>query len=199
MEGNQLRNYQKFVQAIAIALLMFVAGHAYADISGVVVLCEGCHGKDGHGTAANIPAIAGIPAVIQEDAIYAYIDGDRHCGTVPMMCTSVARLTEDQVVELAAHFAEMPLKGAEEEFDAALAEAGKAIHDKDCAICHGADGPGEGEASILHGQRKDYLRYALQQYAAGERTQLPAMEEKTGGLSADDIEALVNYYASYRN
>jgi len=39
----------------------------------------------------------------------------------------------------------------------------------------------------------------LQQYAAGERSQLPAMEKKTSVLSSDDIEALLNYYASYQD
>ena len=93
----------------------------------------------------------------------------------------------------------MPYAAAGEEFDATLAQAGKAIHLANCALCHGQDDPGDAEASILHGQRKDYLRYALQQYAAGERLQLPAMEKKTKLLSSDDIEALLNYYASYQD
>lgn len=194
-----MKRRKKLAQLVAFAMLMLVGGQVLADVSGIIKLCEGCHGEDGHGTEANIPIIAGIPAVIQEDALFAYLDGDRQCGELPMMCMSASRLTEDQVVELAAHFAAMPYKGAEEEFDAALVETGKSIHDSGCAICHGADDPGEAEASILHGQRKAYLRYALQQYAAGERTQLPAMEQKTTALSADDIEALVNYYASYRD
>jgi len=43
------------------------------------------------------------------------------------------------------------------------------------------------------------LRYSLEQYATGERQQLPAMKKVTTPLSTDDIEALVNYYASYRD
>ena len=113
-----------------------------------------------------------------------------------MMCKVVESLTEDQIVELAEHFSAMPYASAGEEFDAALADAGKAIHEKSCAICHNPDDP---ESPVLHGQRKDYLRYALEQYAAGGRNQDPAMEKKTSVLSADDIEALLNYYASYRN
>jgi len=57
------------------------------------------------------------------------------------------------------------------------------IHLNGCARCHGADNPSEADAdlgaTILHGQRKDYLRYALGQYATGERQQLPAMEKVT--------------------
>jgi sulfide dehydrogenase cytochrome subunit len=186
------------VKAIVTTALLFLCGPVSADVSGLLMLCGSCHGEDGLGKQANIPIIAGVPAIIQEDALYAYTDGDRICGAVPMMCNSASRLTEDQIVELAAHYSAMPYVPAGEEFDATLAAAGKAIHDEGCAICHGTDDPGDAEASILHGQRKDYLRYAIQQYAAGERTQLPAMEKKISALSSDDIEALLNYYASYQ-
>jgi sulfide dehydrogenase cytochrome subunit len=184
---------------IIVTTLLCLCGPVSADISGMLTLCGSCHGEDGRGVESSVPIIAGLPAVVQEDALYAYLDGDRKCATTPMMCKSAERLTEDQIIEFAAHYAAMPYAAAGEEFDAALAEAGKAIHDRDCAICHGTDGPGDGDMGNLHGQRKDYLRYAMQQYIAGERKQLPAMEAKTSALSSEDIEALVNYYASYRN
>lgn len=161
-------------------------------------MCVSCHGQDGRGTESDVPIIAGIPAVVQEDALYAYQEGDRNCGSKPMMCKMAERLSEEQISTLAEHYAAMPYEPAGEEFDAALAEAGKALHQEKCAICHGSDDPGDAEFSILHGQRKDYLRYALTQYAAGERKQMPAMERQVSELSSDDIAALVNYYASYR-
>lgn len=187
------------VKVIVTTAMLFLSGPSSADVSGMLKMCVACHGEDGRGTQANVPIIAGVPAIIHEDALYAYADGDRNCGDVPMMCNVVSGLTEDQVVEFAAHFSAMPYAPADEEFDAALAAAGESIHKENCAICHGADDPGEAEAGILHGQRKDYLRFVMQQYAAGERTQMPAMEKKISALSIDDIEALVNYYASYRD
>jgi len=187
------------IKTIAFIALLFVCGPVWADVSGMLKICSNCHAEDGRGVESDIPIIAGIPAVVQEDALFAYLDGDRQCGDKPLMCKSASRLTEEQIVELAAHFAAMPYAAAGEEFDPALAETGKTIHKNNCAICHGKDDPGDAEASILHGQRKDYLRYALQQYAAGERTQLPAMQKKTSVLSGDDIEALLNYYASYQD
>jgi len=176
---------------------------AWAGAQDMLKMCINCHGEDGLGTGSDMPIIAGLEATVQEDALFAYADGGRNCSATPMMCKMVLRLTEEQIIEYAAHFAALPYKASGEEFDAALAQAGKKIHLNGCARCHGADNPSEADAdlgaTILHGQRKDYLRYALGQYATGERQQLPAMEKVTAPLSADDIEALVNYYASYRD
>jgi sulfide dehydrogenase cytochrome subunit len=187
----------RVIARVSILLVLIVP--AWAGAQDMLKICSNCHGEDGRGVEIDIPIIAGIPALVQEDAIFAYLDGDRQCSSKPLMCKSVSRLTEDQIVEFAAHFSAMPYVAAGEEFDPALAQTGETIHKKNCAICHGEDDPEDGEASILHGQRKAYLRYALQQYAAGERTQEPIMEKKTSALSSDDIEALLNYYASYRN
>ena len=184
-----------FRSAIALTALLLLSGPAMADIA----LCAGCHGEDGRGGDSVTPIIAGIPDVLQEDALFAYIDGARKCGSKPMKCMMIANLTEDEIIEFAAHFSALPYASAEEDFDAALVDAGKAIHDKDCAMCHGADGPDDSADAILHGQRKDYLRYSLEQYASGGREQPAAKEKKLSALTSEDTEALLNYYASYRN
>jgi len=191
-----LKNY---VGMMAIAALLALSGPGLADIGGILKVCANCHGEDGRGTDADTPIIAGIPAVIQEDALYAFAEGDRTCGDMPMMCKMVSKLSEEQIIGVAAHFSAMPYVPAGEEFDAELAKTGESIHQENCAICHGANDPEDAEASILHGQRVGYLRHVLQEYAAGERVQPPAMEKKTSVISSDNIEALVNYYASYRD
>jgi len=196
-------NTRGICDTIRVSALLMLIVPAWAGAQDMLKMCVDCHGEDGLGTGSDMPIIAGEAPAIQEDAIFAYADGGRQCVSTPMMCKIASRLTEEQIIEYAAHFAALPYKAACEEFDAALAGAGKKIHASSCAKCHGADDPSEADDSIgaskLHGQRKDYLRYALQRYAAGERNQLPAMEKVTVPLSADDIEALVHYYASYRD
>ena len=197
MIGHRFR----VITRVSILLVLIVP--AWAGAQDMLKMCIMCHGEDGLGTESNMPIIAGLEATVQEDALFAYVDGGRNCGATPMMCKMVSRLTEEQIIEYATHFAALPYKASGEEFDAALAQAGKKIHQNVCARCHGADNPSEADAdvgaTILHGQRKGYLRYSLEQYATGERQQLPAMEKVTTPLSTDDIEALVNYYASYRD
>lgn len=190
---------KKFPAVFFVTILLLCSGAAWADISAALPMCVNCHGEDGVGKESDVPIIAGIPAVIQEDAMVAYLDGVRNCGDKPLMCGIVSRLTEEQITELAEYYAAIPFTPAGEDFDPSLAHDGRIIHHSKCAICHGDEDPGDAESSILHGQRKEYLRYSLQQYAAGVREQLPAMQSKIAGLSADDIEALLNYYASFRN
>ena len=40
------------------------------------------------------------------------------------------------------------------------------------------------------------MRSAFEQYASGDRPQDKKMQEKMDPLTADDVEALLNYYAS---
>jgi sulfide dehydrogenase cytochrome subunit len=187
------------LSVIAIATWLTLISPVQVIADDMTMMCISCHGEDGRGVESDTPIIAGLPADNQKDALLAYASGDRICSAKPMMCKLASFLTEEQVTSISTLYAAMPYLSAGEDFDAALAEKGNTIHQANCAVCHGVDGPSDEGFGILHGQRKDYLRVAMQQYAAGERKQLPDMAEKTNKLSSDDIEALLNYYASYRN
>lgn len=188
---------RRLVAGLALAAVYGLGmGVAQADISRVVGMCANCHGDDGISFEPEYPTIAGLPVDIQRDALVAYRDGKRDCGPVPMMCKAAAKLTDEQIGELAEHFAAMEFQPAEQEFDADLAAKGKILHEDFCQVCHG-DSPEHADKSILHGQWADYLRYAMEQYASGHREQPPSMRKATEKLSEEDLEALVNYYASY--
>ena len=163
----------------------------------LVYKCTVCHGADGISTDTTYPTIAGLPAQLQMDALNGYRRGTRDCGPVPRMCKVAQNLTDEEVRKLAGHFAAFPFKAAEQTFDAALAARGKLLHEDYCEVCHG-DSPAHAEKGILHGQWTGYLRYSLTQYRTGHRKQPPSMRRQTERLSDADIDALVNYYASYR-
>ena len=189
----------KLLATAGIFGLIVLSGPALGDAAQHLPMCTGCHGADGvSGGPPDAPIIAGIPAVLQEDYLFAYRDGGRECWPPGVMCQISASLSDDDIVELAAHFAEMPYKPAGEDFDAALAAEGEEIHKKDCGMCHGMDDPGDAQSSILHGQKMAYLRNVMVQYAAGEREQLAPMQAKISALTPEQTEAILNYYASYR-
>jgi len=190
---------RKLYAVVSMVGLIAISGQVLGDAAQHMPMCIGCHGADGVSSPMpDVPIIAGIDAVVQEDALFAYRDGGRECGPPGVMCQVSVPLSDDDIVELAAHFAGLPNKPAGEDFDAALAAEGETIHKKDCGICHGMDGPDIPESSILHGQKMAYLRTVMQEYGAGKRDQLPPMQATISALTPEQTEALLNYYASYR-
>ncbi len=189
----------RLLAVVSMAGLLGLSGPVLGDASQHMPTCVGCHGADGVTSAMpDVPIIAGIDAVVQEDALFAYRDGGRTCWPPGLMCTVSTPLTDDDIVELAAHFAALPFKPAGEDFDAALAAEGETIHETNCGICHGMNGQDNPEASILRGQKVAYLRAVMKEYAASKRDQPPPMEAAISALTPEETEALLNYYASYR-
>jgi sulfide dehydrogenase cytochrome subunit len=179
---------------MVLALASLAAG---ALDAGLLQKCTICHGDQGISDEAAYPSIAGLPVELQVDAMEAYKKGTRDCGPVPYMCKVTQELTDAEIVELAEHFAAFPFKPADQPFDPALVEKGRLLHEDYCEVCHG-DSPADAEKSILHGQWSEYLRYSLTQYRGGHRKQPPSMRRQTEKLSDADIDALINFYASYR-
>lgn len=164
--------------------------------------CADCHGVDGLAREnLDAPVIAGIPSTHIEEAIYAYRDGARQCRYEPLMCETVLHTSDERIADLAEHYASQRRGPSNEPYDSELAVKGEKIHAEHCGKCHVRPDDPEVSNALgipLHGQRGVYLRYALQSYKDGRRTNLlDAMGEKLKRVDSDDIEALVNYYASY--
>jgi len=195
-------------KAISLTLGIFVSAVAWGDISSIVDDCNGCHGDDGVSQWTDVPTIAGVPEFVHADALYFFRDEERPCSEseykqgdtsrpATTMCAVVADLDDATLDEIAAYYFELPFVAAKQEFDADLAAAGKALHDAQCDRCHSEGGSNpDDEAGILSGQWIGYLDATFAQYASGDREQPKKMQEKMDALSADDVKALVHYYAS---
>jgi sulfide dehydrogenase cytochrome subunit len=187
---------------LTAACLSIIAVPAFASPA-TVDICAECHGSDGMGQGdPMIPVIAGMPAEHIEEAIFAYVDGARRCVREPRMCETVAALSEDEVIEIAEYFATRSRTSPREEFDSNLAAEGEILHQKYCAICHVAPDDENVASAIgipLHGQRSEYLRYAIESYFSGDREALLAtMANRILLLQPGELGALVHYYSSYR-
>ena len=192
-----------------LPMLMFgFPAIAAADVDALMQNCNGCHGENGVSQSSDVPTIAGIPEFVHADALYIYQEEARPCAdseyrhgdtsrAATSMCAITADLSEDDIDAVAAAYAELPYVKAKQDFDADLAAAGQALHDKHCDRCHSEAGTNpDDEASMLGGQQMGYLRNMFAQYVDGSREQPGKMQEKVELLSADDVEALVNYYGS---
>ena len=89
----------------------------------------------------------------------------------------------------------LPVCGGE-----AMFANGKAIAEKVCAACHGAEGnkPVAPENPILAGQYPDYLKKAISDYKSGKRAN-PVMKAFADQLKAKDIEDLAAWFASQKS
>ncbi|MGR5238072.1 c-type cytochrome [Vibrio alfacsensis] len=170
--------------------------------------CESCHGPNGVSSNTNIPSIAGIPEFNHVDQMLRYLEG-RPAATVNYvygdtsqkgdMVGVVKALTEAQIEQIAKYYSGIEFVRADQPFDEALAEKGKAIHLKSCENCHAEGGSDPfDEASILAGQQKGYLLTTLQQFNQGKRSVDKQMDDVIKSLSSEDLRALSEYYASFR-
>jgi cytochrome c553 len=76
------------------------------------------------------------------------------------------------------------------------AAAGKALAEKTCKACHGADGAGVAPAiPHLAGQRERYLFASLNEYKAGKRSHA-ALRDIATHMSEADIRNVAAYFAS---
>lgn len=193
--------------AAASLSIAFSAANA-TDVDALMKGCNDCHGDGGVSQSSDVPTIAGLAEFVHADALYLYKDEERPCAEseyrqgdtsrpATTMCAIAAELSEDDIDTIAAAYAELPYVKASQEFDAALAATGKALHDEHCDKCHSDEGTNpEDEAGMLGGQQMDYLRNSFKDFASGDRGQPKKMKDKMDLLSEADYEALAHYYGS---
>lgn len=195
---------------LAFSLLAAAPASFAENLQTVIENCNDCHGAGGVSEWRDMPSIAGLSEFYHADQLYVFRDEDRPCSTSKYrrgdtsraaisMCEVAADLGDEIIDAIGAHYAGLPFVAAEQDFDAALAAAGKSIHDRDCGVCHGDGGSNaEDDAGILAGQWMGYLESTFAEYRGNEREQPGTMKKKLDALSDDDVKALLHYYASLR-
>jgi sulfide dehydrogenase cytochrome subunit len=157
-----------------------------------------------------VPTIAGQSAKFLEKTLRTYQVWGRPCiksayrhgdTTRPKtdMCQVAEGLTGENSKAISAHFAAQPFQAATQEFDADLATRGKALHEDRCEQCHEQGGSVADRGPRLAGQWLPYLRTSLKYVPTGEHLVPPPMESVVAGLDQQEIEAILNYYASQQD
>jgi cytochrome c553 len=146
-----------------------------------------------------VPTIAGVSAEYLENEMAAYRSGARSCSppSASDMCAMAKQASAADVRSTAEWFAAQPFVAARQVTDPALVLRGRAVHEKRCAACHSSGGGGTSyHDGILAGQWQPYLETTLRAFQAGTRPQPAPMRAQTASLSADDIHAVAEFYAS---
>ncbi|MEQ1530121.1 MAG: c-type cytochrome [Methylococcales bacterium] len=165
--------------------------------------CQECHGVDGNSNDERIPNHAGQYAAYLIKQLHDFQSGKRKHDTMTLMAED---LTEADIVDIAAYFSGQKAMsgevGSAPAFAKQLFAQGDPARDiPGCISCHGEQGKGRLTAQavypVLAGQRRVYLRSQLVNWQLRDRTNSPAdvMNKIAKALTADEIDALVNYIA----
>ena len=166
--------------------------------------CTSCHGDDGNSTANKVPSIAGFSKAGLTEMLQAYQVGDRKGDSYQAKgekATDMNAVTKDMsmadIDAVSAFFASKKFQPVQQEFDAALAKTGAAIHKKSCEKCHSEQGSSsEDDTAILAGQWTPYLKNEFTKFSSGSRDMSKKMKKKFSALNDADKAALLAFYAS---
>jgi len=166
------------------------------------MVCAACHGMDGNSANPDWPKLAG------QHPEYAYkqlMDYKAKARNNALMAGQVAALTEQDMKNLAAHFASLTLKPGTPPADAALAALGEQIYRAGnptsgvpaCAACHGPHGKGNPGTPfpVISGQHAKYAEVTLKAYKTGERANDPArmMRDVASKMTDQEIAAVAAF------
>lgn len=205
------RSAEYILLACAALFSLSLTSNAWAaDVKKLTETCANCHGKGGASTEPEVPIIGGYSVEFLVNNLTAYKNKERDCpeteyrtgskkGTKTDMCKIVKELGDSDIKQVAEYFAKQKFVRAKQKFDPALAAKGKEVHDMYCEKCHSEGGTvSKDDAGMPAGQWMPYLKRAFDEFNTGKRPIAKKMKLKMDELNKDDIEALINYYASFK-
>jgi sulfide dehydrogenase cytochrome subunit len=190
--------------------LPFAAPAIAADLDGLKAQCNSCHGPNGNSPYSDVPTIAGQSSKFIAKQLRAFQLWDRPCakaeyrsgeraGTSADKCQLAGALAPEEISAVADYYSKQTFKSASQPFDAARAASGAALHDQYCETCHAEGGKANGRGPRLAGQWKPYLRATLKFVPTGEHLVPPMMERRIVDFNAEEINQLLDYYASQQD
>lgn len=164
-------------------------------VASLAANCASCHGTEGASAGPATPTISGLDSSYLLKVMRDYQSGYRESTVMNRIAQAY---TDHQLQALAKYFESQPhYVTASKDVNQGLVELGKSVHDTNCASCHAAGGRDSSTTGTrLAGQFKPYMRKTLQDYRASLSTAPSTMLQRLGALSDNEVEALVEYYAS---
>ncbi len=201
----------KFAQN-GLLMLMLISPVSFlsAEFEALTENCDGCHGPQGVSSESDVPTIAGQLAGYTNATMKSYQIWGRPCikctyrfgdtsRPETTMCKIAEGLDDQQIEALGQHYQAQKFVAARQEFEEAKASAGGDLHEIHCETCHAMGGSLAGRGPRLAGQWAPYLQAAIRQASTGEHLVPPIMEKRLNDFSSEEIDALVNFYASQQD
>jgi cytochrome c553 len=202
----------KPVRVVDVRRVEPIQGDAQAGVAKATV-CGACHGPKGIGVAPNFPNLAGQSATYLYLQLKEFKEGQR---SDPVMTGQAATLSDEDMKNLATHFATLAPKGptpAQGNVRGALLfhVGDPKVGAPPCQACHGQDGrgphpvysaapqPSWATFPALGGQSAMYVAKQLTEFKSGTRagsTNALIMHGVAQNLSDEDIQAVAGYISS---
>lgn len=159
--------------------------------------CAACHGADGNAPAPDFPSLAGQTWRYLYTQLRDFKEGRRQN---PAMAPFIAPLSREDMMNIAAFYANQKLKPAAFQVDEEKARLGKAKSESTlCTMCHLGGFMGQNEIPRVAGQNYPYIVAQLKAFKARTRTNdAGSMTSVAQTLSEQDIENLGHYLAGLR-
>ena len=177
--------------ATAAAAADAEAGERKAEI------CVACHGAGGNSTKPTVPSLAAQPPLYIYYQLLQFREKRR---SDPQMTPFAANLSDRDMQDLAAYFAQQPAPPPAPQTDVEKSAAGKSAADRNhCGSCHLPTYAGQNHIPRLAGQQYDYLLKQLRGFKTGARPDIDGnMSSAAQPLSDADIENLSHYLTSFK-
>jgi sulfide dehydrogenase cytochrome subunit len=158
--------------------------------------CAGCHGTLGGSAGPSMPSLASQSKASLVEAMKKFRSGERPSTVMGRLAKGYSDADIDAIGQF---FAEQKFHPTTQVLDAAKVSRGAQLQEANCSRCHLDDGKeGKDDTPVMASQWLPYLQMQMALYQSGKRKMPEKMAEKVKPLSADDLEALMHFYASVK-
>ncbi len=158
--------------------------------------CAGCHGTKGGSAGLTMPSLAGQSKEAIVDAMKKFKSGERPATVMGRLAKGYG---DAEIVAMGEFFSKQKLHATNQSLDKAKVAKGASLQEANCSRCHLEDGKeGKDDTPAMASQWLPYLQMQMDLYLSGKRKMPEKMEEKVKPLSREDLDALLNFYASVK-
>lgn len=179
--------------ALGVSTSGFTAPPTAAMLSNA---CAGCHGTNGGSAGPAMPSLAGQSKEAIVEAMKKFKNGERPSTIMGRLAKGYS---DAEFAAMGDFFSAQKLHVTEQGLDSARVAQGAKLQETNCGRCHMEDGKeGKDYTPAMAGQWLPYLQMQMALYLNDQRKMPEKMKEKVQGLTTDELESLLHFYASVK-
>lgn len=170
------------------------AGERVAALAG---LCATCHGAGGVSEKRDVPSLAGQHEPYLFETLKE-LKGET--GSSAAMREITRSLSEEDLKNLARHFATQPYVRPEQTVPAERAARGREVYQRLCQLCHRDEGRSTSYAEypLLAGQGLDYMLLAMDRILSGTRRVDAIKRDMLSLATRPQIDDAIHFFAAQK-